>query len=410
MTGIASSEAFYARLLDDHLVLVDHNRSELGVLNPSASLLWLLLDESVHDQNSLSKACAELLSDTPENLSETIRDTLNEWRENDWLDEVAGGYRITRKVNGALKAKAERGVWHPADQALPVHEDIAELCFRLGSANIKLILGDTGRTGFPYTLGRVRGLLSGMTPIDRNAATLVLRWVHDGEAFWLATAESVLCTGEESFAISSLISALFMNAYAKEGLFATMHAAAVSQAGSVFLMPGVSGAGKSTLTAYLVAHGWGYLGDDIVALGRAPQANDFEIHRFPTAIGLKQGSWPVLREHYPDMDRLPVIPYADRQSRFLPIRENRAQLDMPQRLRAILLPTYTPGGRLEIDPISPVQALCELTRAGVATRQTVHEQHAEILLDMLENIPAYRLTYGELNEAASGLESLMACP
>jgi serine kinase of HPr protein (carbohydrate metabolism regulator) len=47
------------------------------------------------------------------------------------------------------------------------------------------------------------------------------------------------------------------------------HAAAVSRGGHRVLLPGVSGIGKSTLTAYLGGHGFGYLGDDCVAMATA---------------------------------------------------------------------------------------------------------------------------------------------
>lgn len=409
MTGIAASEAFYARLLDEHLVLVDQARAELGVLNPTAAILWLLLDEGIHDLNSLSAACAELISDTPDDLAETVQNTLAEWLASGWLDEINGGYRITRRPCAAQEAGHDRGTWYPADTQLPDHVDISQLTLRLGEKSFRIHLGDTSAPGHPYTLGRVQGVLSGMLASSEEENLLELRWLHDGEAFWLASADSVLRTEDESFAISSLITAMFQGAYAEACLFATMHAAAVSRAGSVFLLPGISGSGKSTLTAYLVAQGWSYLGDDIVALGRLPQGNDFEIHPFPTAIGLKPGSWPILRSYYPTIDTLPVVPYADRQARFLPVSGNIDQTGTRQCLRAILLPEYSPGAALEIVPVTPVQTLCELINAGVTTRQTTQMEHAEILLEMLEKVPAYKLTYSDLSEVESGLERLIRC-
>lgn len=409
MTGIAASEAFYARLLEEHLVLVDQERAELGVLNPTAAILWLLLDESIHDLDSLSAACAELIDDTPDDLTATVESTLTEWLARGWLEEIQGGYRITRRPCVARDPDRDRGTWHPADKRLPDHVVVSQLALRLGGKSFSVDLGDTGAPGNPYTLARVRGVLSGMIAATEDENPIELRWIHDGEAFWLASKDSVLWTGDESFAISSLVTALLQPAYAEQGLFATMHAAAVSRAGSVLLLPGVSGAGKSTLTAYLVAHGWGYLGDDIVALGRPSQGKDFEVHPFPSAIGLKPGSWPTLRPHYPSIDTLPVVPYADRQARFLPISGNRVPTGTRQCLRAILLPRFSPGATLEITPITPVQTLCELISAGVTTRQTMDMAHAEILLEMLEKLPAYKLTYGDLDAVANGLEGLVKC-
>lgn len=409
MTGIAASEAFYARLLEEHLVLVDQERAELGVLNPTAALLWLLLDEDIHDPDSLSAACAELIDDAPDDLATTIKTTLAEWLARGWLEQIRDGYRITRRPCPARDPDRHRGTWFPPGKQLPEYDLVSALTLRLGGRSFRVELGDTGAPGHPDTLARVRGVLSGMIAPTQDENPIELRWLHDGEAFWLASKDAVLWTRDESHAISSLVTALLQGAYAEQGLFATMHAAAVSRAGAVLLLPGVSGSGKSTLTAYLVAQGWGYLGDDIVALGRRPQDKGVEIHPFPSAIGLKPGSWPMLRPYYPAIDSLPVVPYSNRQARFLPVGGNRVPTETRQCLRAILLPRYSPDAAVEIAPISPVQALCELIGAGVSTRQTAHMGHAEILLQMLEEVPAYKLTYSDLDAVASALESLTTC-
>lgn len=117
----------------------------------------------------------------------------------------------------------------------------------------------------------------------------------------------------------------------------------------------------------------------------------------------------MLRPYYPAIDSLPVVPYSNRQARFLPVGGNRVPTETRQCLRAILLPRYSPDAAVEIAPISPVQALCELIGAGVSTRQTAHMGHAEILLQMLEEVPAYKLTYSDLDAVASALESLTTC-
>lgn len=409
MTGLAASDIFHARLLRDHLVVVDRARGEMRVLNPTAAILWLLLDEAVHDATSLALACTELLEDVPADLAVTIQATLEEWSGLGWLEETDGGYRITHNLTTELDGLRGRGVLHPADTALPDHTLTAELYLRLGGKSFRVALGDTGAAGFPDTLARLRAVLSGMVVEADAEEALQLRWIHDGDAFWLASVDAVLWTADESFALSSVVTALFQNAYAAGDLFATMHAAAVCRKGAVVLLPGVSGSGKSTLTAYLAARGWGYLGDDVIALGRAARGEPFEVHPFPTAIGIKPGSWPILRPYYPNIDALPIVPYADRHARFLPLPDCITGDGPRQCLHAIVLPRYTPGTAISIEPIGPVEALCDLIQAGVTTGEAIHPLRVEILLDMLEEVPVYRLRHGDLGEAARVLEGLVAC-
>jgi adenylate kinase family enzyme len=43
----------------------------------------------------------------------------------------------------------------------------------------------------------------------------------------------------------------------------------MSRGGHRVLLPGLSGSGKSTLAAYLAEHGFGYLGDNCIAMATA---------------------------------------------------------------------------------------------------------------------------------------------
>ncbi|MCG6863149.1 MAG: hypothetical protein LJE70_18035 [Chromatiaceae bacterium] len=92
-----------------------------------------------------------------------------------------------------------------------------------------------------------------------------------------------------------LVMEVLQISYPNKEWLAVAHAGAVSDHRRAVVMPARSGSGKSTLTAALVHSGLSYFGDDIIPLTRkGPLAVSF-----PTRIGLKEGSWPVLAAYYP---------------------------------------------------------------------------------------------------------------
>lgn len=411
MTGLCTSGRFHVRLLRDQLVVVDHELGEMRVLNGTASLLWLLLDERTYTLTQLNRSLAELFSEATADMTGFTQATIEEWRALGWLETVAGGYRITRRQGTTMDGLRGRGVWHGPQTPLPEHSEQVTLKIRLGDKFFRVKLSTTGKSGHANTLGRLQAVLSGMVCNLDFDKSIDLSWVHDGSEFWLQTPDAVLRTKNESLALSSVITILFKKAYGDRGIFATLHAAAVSRYGSVVLLPGASGSGKSTLTAFLVAQGWDYLGDDVIALGRTCAAEAFEVLALPTAVGVKAGSWPVLRTLYPVIDALPVIPYADRAAKFLPLFDADTEFSLGRQTpRVMVLPRYVPGQALSVTPIEPVQALCELIATGITTGESIDASRIDTLLELLEELPVYMLRHGgDMCEVDTALKGLLAC-
>jgi hypothetical protein len=406
MAGLSTSPAFYARLLCDHLVVVDRARSEMRVLNPSASALWLLLDEMFYDLASLFKAWQKLLQINDPSMESSFEATINEWSDLGWLEKNVQGYRITHKMGQVIDPLRGRGVSFPRDVPIPNYELVTTLNLKLSRHFFVLQLGTTGKSGFPETLNRLRAVLGGLITEKVHKNPINLMWMQDGQEFWLATPQSILRTSDESLALSSVVTALFKYAYSEKGMFATMHAAALSNEFGSVLLPGISGSGKSTLSAYLAAHGWTYFGDDVIPLGRPQSGGEFEIYPFPTAIGVKQGSWEVLRPYYPEVYKLRIVPYANRKARFLTLPKKVEGENENRCIRAIVLPRYCKSSAVEIELMEPVNALCDLIEAGVTTGESLHPKRISILLDMIETVPVYRLKYGRLEEAQQELEKI----
>jgi hypothetical protein len=75
------------------------------------------------------------------------------------------------------------------------------------------------------------------------------------------------------------------------------HAGALETASGGVLVPGATGSGKSTLVAGLARAGFGYLGDELVAL----DLTSVLLLSYPKPITLKRGSFALLPELHPDL-------------------------------------------------------------------------------------------------------------
>ncbi|MBK8116300.1 MAG: PqqD family peptide modification chaperone [Candidatus Accumulibacter sp.] len=187
-------------------------------------------------------------------------------------------------------------------------------------------------------------------------------------------------------------------------VLAYCHAAAVSRGNHSVLMPGSSGSGKSTLTAFLVANGFLYLGDDIVATGEVDNA----LLPLPTCLSIKSGSWPILGQIYPVLQHLPMLNRYGRVIRYIEPRQNYATLRAAAAPSAIIFPAYKVGEPTQLSPLKPMQTMILLLRAHVALLPPATEEKLAKFLRFVENTPAYELTYSELPSALKAIEDLLA--
>ncbi|MGZ8223361.1 MAG: PqqD family peptide modification chaperone [Methylobacter sp.] len=401
---------FSVRLFQDHLVVNDALRQELFVLNPTASILWFLLEDNCYDANDLSTALTQLIDNVDAAVVDhDVQATLQAWSSLGWLDMENSGYRLVRSFCEPGDPFGGRATQYPPATALPHYEIISDLHLSLNQNACRVILGHHGRPGFPDATFRLQAVLAGLASDDATAdSNFVLRLIDAGDRFWIDRPDTVLSTNDESFALASIVTGIFNGAYAEDGLFATVHAAAVSKPGGTLLLPGASGHGKSTLTAYLTAHDWNYLGDDVVALGQKSSGDEITLLPFPTALGLKPASWPIMHALYPELENLPTIPYADKQARFIPLPRTIISEPSQLRIRAVIFPNYAVGQATLLEAIEPIQAFCLLVESGLTTGSSIESKRIDTLLELLERTPCYRITYSNLSEVEQTFQTLLS--
>ena len=181
-----------------------------------------------------------------------------------------------------------------------------------------------------------------------------------------------------------------------------LHASAVGAGGRCLMFPGGKGSGKSTLAAALVSKGAAFVTDDYAPLEQAT----WRVWPVPYAPGIKRGSWRPLRHYYPDIYTRPAYRLPGMQIRYLRLDAARmAPLERGLPVAALVFPRYQAGAPLEQVPLTTAEALAELchARSMLDRRPAVFAE----TLRWLGSVPAYRLTYGDLDRAMDWVFSLL---
>jgi len=177
----------------------------------------------------------------------------------------------------------------------------------------------------------------------------------------------------------------------RRGIFA-IHAGAVSLQDNGLIFPGRAGAGKSTLVLYLIEHGFKFLSDDrcllfknragFFALGlrekvRVFLANVADIFRLKARLGDKPGVKKGfgIEEVYPDA----IVKKA--------------------RIKAIVLPCWTPELKTRLEPVSASAVLKALLPLSVeAFFPDSAKANFEFLSDLVTKLPCYKFYLGNDRE------------
>ncbi|MGA7279477.1 MAG: hypothetical protein WBW79_16175 [Desulfocapsaceae bacterium] len=171
-----------------------------------------------------------------------------------------------------------------------------------------------------------------------------------------------------------------------------LHAGGVSRNGICILLPGTSGSGKSSLSAWLTAHGYHYLSDELVFL-----SDDGTIWPLTRPISLKI-----------DASHFPWLPSEDDCSQAHAIISSQGSM-IPHRMlnphyqtdrktvTHFVFPQYKPGARTELLQISPAKSCLYLMQSHANARSLGGLGVAE-LSKIVRKCQSYTLTYGSFAE------------
>ena len=196
-------------------------------------------------------------------------------------------------------------------------------------------------------------------------------------------------------------------AYRRSQCLVSLHAAAVTANNKCVLLAGVPGSGKSTLTAALLAKGFGYCADDTALLTEPP----IRVRGVPTRLGLKEGSWPVVRELWPELDALAVHQRADgKRIRYL-LPDNvmsATPSDAAQTAHVLVFPHYESDSPTVMQRLRRADALLKLAESGYDIPEVINGDVVATLIDWMTSLDCYELHYSDIQEAVDEIAGAIA--
>jgi hypothetical protein len=186
--------------------------------------------------------------------------------------------------------------------------------------------------------------------------------------------------------------------YAEGRYDVAFHAGMVAGKDDSLMLCAPREAGKSTLAAYLVAQGFDFVADEPALLDLA--SGTVAPLRLP--ISLKEGSWTVLQERWPQLASAPVHVRSDgARIRFLHAKNPHSR---PRQVTQIVFPSYRPHAAPELELLSLLRTLQLLHKGGMLLAKGFSRERFESFLEWLVRIPGYRMQYASLEEAQLMLE------
>ena len=404
-----SSRRFAYDLLGDGLAVADSRSNRISMLNASAAVAWIALNEDNHSVSELVRVMQEHFPSQKTEFSESLRALLLEWKGYGWARcdrqgtwSIVADEAAVSPLSGRYSPTDIGGLTHGLLWSRRVGVSSSAVCLEIRGSEALSLTPDFHR------MVCVFGALPDAQH-DRTTKRVLIAEQEDGVA---VSEEGRTIIFPDLLSASGAFGEFIIRAAYPEAVAHTLfHAAAVAKERGCIILPAVSGSGKTTLTAYLLARGWHYGGDDIVGIGRSTSDGAMTLLPLPTPLGIKQGSVEVLSEDYPVLPSLKAIQFGRKSVRYLPV--DRASI-VPEgsdwrRPRALVFPHYQPGAALELEPLSEWDALSILLDAGAGALSDtgMNFDSFHLFLDLLKAVPRFRMRYSSLEEANRQLETLL---
>jgi hypothetical protein len=153
--------------------------------------------------------------------------------------------------------------------------------------------------------------------------------------------------------------------------------------------------GKSTLASYLVTQGFEFLADEPALL----RLDAWSVAPLHLPISLKQGSWPILRQWWPQLDDAPVHLRSDGTKIRMAYPSQESCISHSRCLTHIVFPHYAPLSSAKVESLSLLQTLRLLNESGMLLAKQFTRRDFEAFLQSVRRTLAYKLQYASLAEA-----------
>lgn len=363
--------------LANFLVLARPDLPTLFILNPTASLIWQWTKEcnSVHE---VAARLAEYFSIGFERAVHDVGQLLASWSETLFFSPE------TRKEPRELASFVRSS-------------DEYEGYFRLERAVIRLSLDSKElRDEILPRLEHLRTTSAGCRPHSFHLRT-------DGSGIAIYHEDQMLGKEENTAAARAFLLPEMLRVAQGEGEWlALLHAGACGFESRAIIFPAASHSGKTTLAAALMHSGGRFLSDDSVAL-----TDSFGIPAMPFALAIREGSWRVLANRLPNLNKIDAFSRFGQQVRFLPPTPVGECSQIAVEAVALVFTRYVIDVEdARVEAIDTLEALVRLRESGfwVAHNRTSIAD----FLNWIEKLRAYTMTYSDLDQAVVKIREIAA--
>ncbi len=377
--------------IEGELIIFDERSKQLMRLNETASTIWQMHENDI-SPDKIAVQLSEIYGLGKQQLLEDTINALAYWQSIGLLgsDNVPD---VEEEPDVLSYLKKARSTHYDREGLIFVNAfTILDTRFEVFSSNEELkylllpLLAHFEKTDFK-TRHTIR-------IVEENSNYVIT----DGEM-------EVGCLGTIEEVVPLVNAHILVTGYIEANCLSVFHAGVISGKSGVVLLSAGSGSGKSTLTAALMCAGENLFTDELAIL-----TYNKKIRPVPGCVGLKEGSWRVIEEFYPDIFKLPTHKRQDgKLVKFIPpvSGPTSKQIKEGENINAVVFPDYSPEYRTSLTRISAADALVMITDAGYYVNQTLNHDSVAELVAWVKEIPAYELRVNNLKEAVNLVGGLL---
>lgn len=181
-----------------------------------------------------------------------------------------------------------------------------------------------------------------------------------------------------------------------------LHAALLRIGDAQLLIAGASGAGKTTLALALAAQsGCAILADDIVMVDEPGR-----LRGIPFPIAVKDGSWPLLQDFYPQLASCPAHSRSDGKIvKFLACEGDAGDGSTHPATTMIFIRRST-DGRCSLSAMPPLMAFQRLLAEAASPTHRLTDRAFGALAEFVNRSQAFEMAVGNLQDAVRAIRAL----
>jgi hypothetical protein len=371
--------------IDGGLVLFDVRSTCLFAYNDTARHVWELI-EAGRKAADLESAFAQAWEIPLSRARADVQSIVAQWRLKGLLD---GG------ENRSAQVEPVEGVASEGHRVAPT-ESVSEWTCTI--RRIPVAFAIDKKLAAP-----IRRMLEHLeTPGALPQARIELRCGQSGEAVLRRDGRERGRTKDPAEIVGGLWQTILECLHPNMRWRAVLHGAAVAREGAGLALSASSGSGKTTLAAALITGGFAYLADDIVAVAEP----DGRIVPCPLPLSIKPGSVDVLKAAHPQLAQARRYRTKGLKARLLLPAVDVWDTD-PVELKVLIFPRFIEGAAPDMRKLSSFEALERLLADRVWLGYPITEPRVATFLAWLENVSAYAISYGTLNDGVHLVERVM---